>query len=182
MSIMKYIIFLLFLISASAHAEIYQLAIPGEAGMKFYWWPVLPDIEGWHHDRVRSLQFRSNAQAPDGFNFSNAETVIYSKALYKPRTLELTTLEELIKNDQKEFQSRDENISIKEVKPLKTGDGKIMKSFTFSPVSKGNWEQVSYGEEGDFYLIFTISSTSENGFKDGLKYYEQFISNYREKP
>jgi len=44
------------------------------------------------------------------------------------------------------------------------------------------WEKVSYGEEGEFYLIFTLSSRSEQGFKAALKDYELFISRYKETP
>jgi len=52
---MNRLIFLLLLISAPIQAEISKLVIPHETGMKFYWWPVLPEINGWHHDREHGL-------------------------------------------------------------------------------------------------------------------------------
>jgi hypothetical protein len=121
-------------------------------------------------------------QVPDGFTFSNAETVIYARAIYKPRSPETTSLEVLIKDDKDEFLKADPGIAIVETSPLKTADGKTLRSFTFFPKDKGNWEQVSYGEEGDFYLIFTISSRSHAGFLKSSITYAQYIAQYKEGP
>lgn len=173
---------MLLLISASTQAEIYKTAIPSQSGMKFYWWPVLPEIEGWHHDRNFSLMYSSNAQAPDGFTFANAESVIYAKAIFKPGRKSIKTLNELIESDKNEFIKNTKDLIIEEVNSLATSDGKKLKSFTFTPKIKGNWERVSYCEEGDFYLIFTLSSRSKKGYNESLKHYEQFISNYKQKP
>jgi len=179
---MRFIFLTILLVSAQVQAEIYKLAIPSESGMKFYWWPVLPEVEGWHHDREHSLMYSSNAQAPDGFTFANAETVIYSKALYKPRVPETKSIAELIKSDKKEFLSRAPDLIVKKVDPLVTDEGVKLQSFTFFPSSNGNWERVTYGEEGDYYIIFTISSRSKKGYQKSLVDYEKFIGQYKEKP
>jgi len=173
---MKKTIFILAFLLISAHAEIYKLAIPDETGFKFYWWPVLPKVDGWHHDEKYSIRYNINAQAPDGFNFSNAETVIYAKAVYKPRVSE--SLDEFIQNDKKSFLEQNPEMKIKKMASL---NEKHFQSFTFSPSSKGNWEKVSYTEEGDFYLVFTISSRTEKGYKVALKEYEKFVSKYETK-
>lgn len=176
------LILLLFLISAPTQAEIYKTAVPSESGMKFYWWPVLPKIKGWHHERNFSLMYSSNTQAPDGFTFVNSESVIYAKAIFKPRRKNIKSLNELIESDKNEFIKNNKNLIINEVNSLTTSDGNKLKSFTFSPKVKGNWERVSYGEENDFYLIFTLSSRSKNGYSESLKDYEKFISNYKQNP
>jgi len=175
------LIFLLF-VCVPAHAEIEKIAVPCEKKFCFYWWPKLPTVEGWHHDREHSCMYSANAQAPDGYTFANAETVIYAKALYKPRMPETTSLEMLIKDDKNQFLARDPNIVISEAESLTTGDGQVMKSFTFFPKQHGNWEQVSYGEEGDYYLIFTVSSRTKDGYKKTLEAYKKFVSGYKEKP
>ncbi len=95
---------------------------------------------------------------------------------------ETKSLEMLINTDKQQFLSRDPNTLVSEVEPIKTGDGKILKSFTFFPKDKGNWEQVSYGEEGDFYLIFTVSSRTKEGFTKVSGDYRKFINQYKEKP
>lgn len=176
------IIFFLFLcfISHPAQAAIEKTAASCEDGICLHWWPVLPDIEGWHQDEKASYHYKLNAVALDGFTFSNAETVIYARALYKPRIPETKTLEMLITNDQADFLQSDSSIIITETTPLTTGDGKKMKSLTFFPGKSGNWERVSYGEEGDFYLILTISSKTEAGYQKSLPSYKQLIWHYKE--
>jgi hypothetical protein len=171
------IIFLAPLISL---AEIEKVGQPCETGICLAWWPKLAPAKGWHHEREPSLANGANIQVPDGFTFSNAETVIYAKALYKPRTPETTSLEMLIRNDKERLLSSDPGIAIAEAPPLKTKDGKALKSFTFFPNGEGNWEQVTYGEDGDFYLLFTISSRSHAGFLASLKMYEEYIGRYKD--
>ena len=176
---MKKIIITLSILLISLQAEIYKLSIPHETGFKFYWWPVLPKVKGWHHEENYSIKYNINAQAPEGFNFSNAETVIYAKALYKPRVPESKSLDKLIQNDKKQFLEQDSKMKITKVA---SSNEKYFQSFTFFPSSKGNWEKVSYAEEDDFYLVFTISSRTENGYKKSLKGYEEFVSKYKIKP
>ena len=169
-------------LSTAAHAEMEKFFVPSEGAMCFYWWPKLPKIKGWHHERDFSFSYSVNALAPDGFTFANAETVMYVKALYKPRIPETKSLNMLIESDKKDFIASGQNTTISEVAPLTTADGKQLRSFTFSPKQQGNWEQVSYGEEGDYYLIFTVSSRTSTGFKKAVGIYRQLIGQYKEKP
>jgi len=170
------------LLSTAAFAEIEKSAVPCEQKICFFWWPKLPAVKGWHQDRQHSYSYSINAQAPDGYTFANAEAVIYARALYKPRIPETTSLDDLIGKDKKTFLSRDPDIVYAEVEPLKTGDGQSLKSVTIFPKKDGNWERVSYGEEGDFYLIFTVSSRTQEGFTKAIEDYITFIKQYRRKP
>lgn len=164
-----------------AHAAIVKKAIPcDDAKICLYWWPSLPEIEGWHQETESSLQFRFNALAPDGYTFSNADAIIYAKALYKLGAPEIKTLDMLIADDRNEFIESDPSILISETTPLTTGNGQSLKSLTFFPKSAGNWERVSYGEEGDFYLIFTISARNSASYDKAMPTYERMISNYKE--
>lgn len=162
-----------------AHAEIEKFAIPGDKGMQFYWWPKLSVLSGWHQDREHSFQYGANALAPDGYTFQNSETVMYVRAIFKPREPQLTSVESLIEHDKKDFEKNVPGISIQETAELLTADGQKLKSFTFFPTIAGNWERVSYGEEGDFYLLFTISSRSKSGFDAAISSYEKLVSDYR---
>ena len=166
----------------SASAEIEKLVLPCETQLCFYWWPKLPNINGWAHDRQNSYRYRANAQAPVGLNFGNAESVIYAKALYKPRVPEFEKLQSLIDSDIEGFKNNVPGIRIDKSESIIDADGKELVSYTFSPPGSGNWERVSYGEEGDFYLVFTLSSRSESGYKENLPTYYEFINNYKESP
>jgi hypothetical protein len=172
----------LLLVPLSAFSEIEKVGQLCEKGICVAWWPKLTSVKEWHHEREPSFANSVNIQVPNGFTFSNADTVIYAKAIYKPRAPEIKSLDMLIKRDREKFISRDPDIVVTETKNLKTGDGRFLNSFTFFPKSEGNWEQVSYGEEGDFYLIFTISSRSRAGFDETFHVYEQYVGQYKEGP
>jgi hypothetical protein len=174
-------IFLACQISTSV-AEIERIAIPNERAIQFYWWPKLAPIEGWQQDREFSFRYSVNALAPVGKSFANAETVMYAKAVFKPRVPNVKSLEALIASDRKEFLAKVPGITIADAPPLKTADGLKLISLTYTPAGEGNWERVSYLEEGEFYLIFTVSSRTASGYKSAEKSYESLISTYREKP
>lgn len=173
---------LLATIPAVSYAEIEKIAIPCETGLCFYWWPKLPAVKGWHYDRENSLLFSTNAQAPDGFTFKNSETVFYAKALYKPRIPDTNSLTALIEYDKRKFQSHDPTITITEAEALTTKDGKPLKVFVFAPKEKGNWELVAYGEEGEFYVVFTLSSRTKAGYTKNIPVFKQYVMRYAEKP
>jgi len=166
-------------ISSSAYAEIEKIAMPSEKGLSAYWWPKLAPMGGWHQDRGSSLLYGVNALAPDGFTFKNAECVMYARAPYKPRSPEIKSLEAFIESDQRDFEAKVPSVSIQEVAPLSTVDGQKFRSFTFFPTKGGNWERVSYGEEGDFYLIFTVSCRSQTGFDAAASAYEKLVVSYK---
>jgi hypothetical protein len=171
---------ILLLASHTALPEIEKVGRVCGSGICPAWWPKLEPVKGWHHEDAASFANNANVQVSDGFTFSNSETVIYARALYKPRSPEATSLDVLIKNDRDEFLKEDASKEIAKISPLKTKDGKALETYTFFPKATGNWEEVSYGEEGDFYLVFTISSRSHAGFLASRSVYEQYIAQYRE--
>jgi len=172
---------LVVLLTLAAQADIEKIAQVCDSGVCFYWWPKLPQVRGWHQDRERSFQYSINALAPDGFSFANAQTVMYAAAAYKPRIPETRTLNRFIEDDKKHAAASRPAIVITEVESLATGDGQTMRSFTFFPATKGDWEQVSYGEEGDYYLVFTLSSRSKLGFDTSQSAYHELLASYRAK-
>lgn len=172
-------VWLCLLFGSWVHAEIEKIAIPDEEGMLFYWWPKLAPVDGWHQDLQHSYHYNVNALAPEGFTFKNSGTVIYAKAIYKPRRPEITSLEQLIENDIKEFLSDFPDLKIQEAMPLTTADGRQLQSFTFFPVETGNWERVSYGEEGEYFLIFTLSSRTQAGYDSAISSYGKLIAHYQ---
>lgn len=169
-------------VAVPAAAEIEKFAIPSESGMKFHWWPKLSPIAGWQQDSDFSFRYSVNALAPVGVSFANAETVMYAKAVFKPRAPKVKSLEMLIENDKKDFLKNVPGVVIQDAPALISADGRKVVSLTYTPSSSGNWERVSYLEEGEFYLIFTVSSRTQKGFEASAKAYESLISQYREKP
>ena len=164
----------------TAQAAIEKIVIPGEKEMSFAWWPKLPNVAGWHQDRDLSFRYSVNALAPDKATFADAETVMYARAIFKPRDPEIKSLQMLIARDKKDFLKNVPRVEIREAQSLATADGKLFKSFVFFPKNSGNWERVTYGEEGEFFLIFTVSSRSKAGYDANESTYEKLIGLYKE--
>jgi hypothetical protein len=74
-----------------------------------------------------------NALAPNGFTFANAESVMYAKAVHKPRQRDVKSLEMLIAKDRRNFLASIPDLVIEEIATLTTADGqKRRASFTWS--------------------------------------------------
>lgn len=169
------------LFSMTARAEIEQTVTRCDTGTCVYWWPKLPQIRGWHQDKSQSLNSGISAWAPNGRSFVNADAVIYAIATYKPTVPESKSLVNFISADTSRFIISDPSITITEGKALVTADGQKLRSFTFLPESKGSWEVVSYGEEGNYYLTFVLSARSKEGLQQAETAYRQLIAGYRAK-
>ncbi len=177
-----------FALAFPAAAEIEKIAIPGENGLAFRWWPKLTPPKGWKQDMATSFENSVNALTPVGKTFADAPTVMYAKAVFKRRVPDVSSLAEMIVRDKKDFLNNVPDVSIRPTHTLVAADGRMLLSFTYSPKpeakdgSGGNWERVSYLEEGEFYLVFTVSSRTQKDFKASETEYERMVRAYREKP
>lgn len=175
------LIFLFVISTAIAQAEIEKTARTNQQGVSLNWWPKLFIPDGWHQDQEQSINYNANALAPNGFTFKNADAVIYASALYKPRAPEINSVAELIKKDKADFLQDDNTLQILDSGTITTADGIKLISVDFIPRASGNWERVSYGEENDYFLVFTLSARSEASFKSTLGSYNNIISTYKKK-
>ena len=164
---------------SSAHAEIEVVGTDCEGGVCLIFWPQLTAIPGWHYDEAFSPRASVYALAQDGHSFEDSETVIYARAIRKSEVPEIESLQHLIVHDRMQFAENSPDISIRESGLLVSGDGEQWKTFAFVPAKAGNWEQVTYGEDEEFFLVFTISSKSEQGYRDNLVAYVQIIGAYK---
>jgi hypothetical protein len=171
----------LLLISLPSAAEIEKTAIPAGKEVRFLWWPKVMPPSGWHFDQGSSQYFSFNAMAPDGNTFSKSENVIYAKANYKPRSPEIKSLAALIQSDIAGFVESEPGTVAKREGFLKDADGKRLQVVSFTPTRSGNWERVAYGEEGDFYLVFTVSSRTKKGLAASMPAFESMLAGYRER-
>jgi hypothetical protein len=166
-------------------AEIYKLAIPSDQGIELHWWPQLSVPDGWVHDEGASRSTGTNILVPKGQSFSEAPAVMYGEALYKPRMPEVRSLDQLVSEDKRKFQAHVPGILILPLPPLKNGDGRSLRCFSYSPpqrdAGKVSWEWTAYSEEGDFYLIFVVSAKSEAALKTALPSFRRVIATYKEK-
>ena len=160
-----------------ASAEIEKFGRPGTNGLDLVWWPHLPALQGWHHDEEASWKLTANVLVPAGQNFDEAPAIMYANAVFKPRT-EAKTLAEFIANDQKDFKENVPGVKISSLPALPDGDGKNLTTYQFIPSSKGDWEVISYGEEGDFFLVFALNAHSGAAMRATLPAFKSLVRRY----
>ena len=149
----------LWLCCLPALAGIEKIAVPGERTLRFLWWPEVNAPAGWQVDAGASSRYAFRALAPAGQDFSNAGTVMYAKAAYKPRLAPTRDLSDFVAHDVAEFRAEVPGLVVSKAEPIEA-HGRSYRVFRFAPAQgqDGNWECVAYGEDGEFYLTFAISS------------------------
>ena len=170
-----------------AEAEIFKKAlICNDSGQTcFYWWPQLKTQEGWEQEEGASYHFRSNMHIKKGSTFATSESVIYAKALFKERKPEIKSIEALIKDDKESFLKKIPGLKISKVDKYENPAGFKFSMFEFFPPNgAGNWERVAYSEEvdtegNDYFLIFTLSSKSKEGYLSAKESYLGFLDAYK---
>lgn len=172
----------LLLVCGTANAQIQRVAQMCSTGICLYWWPMLPAVPGWHQDLDASYQEAANALAPDGYTFANAPTVMYAKALYKPRVPETSSVAKLIDQDRQEALHADPQQTVVGAGEMSTADGSRLQVYTFFPRGPGTWERVAYGQEGSYFLIFAISSRTKAGYEKAMPAYRFMVTHYGSKP
>ena len=165
-----------------AIAEIERIATTDTGNLSMRSWPKVTPPKGWKHDRPHSVSYGINALAPQRGNFGSARTVMYAKAIPKARERELKSVEMLMERDKRKAVANNPGVSVAAGPPLKTADGKTLASITYAPKGEGNWERVAYGEEGDYYVLFALSSRTRAGYDGAMKSFEALVGSYKEKP
>jgi hypothetical protein len=179
---------LIFVCAFAARAEIVKTAIPNcfKDKICFYWWPKLSPLPGWHTDQRANYANGDgngvNTLVPDGSDFVNTDTVMYAQAVFKERyearNPKSKTLEAFVADDRAAIAQDHNDMKIEEAAPLTTASGQKLRSLTY--FRSGEWERVSYGEEGGYYLLFVINAQTESGYRANMPAYESLVRNYRE--
>ena len=170
------------LLSGAASAQIEKIATPTNSGIKLQWWPKVQPPHGWHFDSGSSHHFSCYAMAPDGSTFSTAETVMYAKADYKPRVPETKSLAQLVAQDISDFHQAYPGMAVTVEPPVLSADHKQFQVITFTPSAGGNWERVAYGENAEFYVLFTVSSRTRGGLERAMPAFKTMVSSYHVGP
>jgi hypothetical protein len=164
--------------AVAAQAEIVKTAdIDCHGRICFHWWPKLAPLPGWHADENVNRRYGFNALIPDGASWSGADTIMYARAVYRESRPDIALLDAFIASDKKSF-ADEKGTLIADAAPVTTGDGAKLRSATYFRVDHKTWERVSYGEEGDYFLLFVVSSFSETAYEKRQADYEQMIRTY----
>ncbi len=79
-----FLFLLLAVVPIPASAEMVRTATIDCKGICLHTWPKLQPIAGWHQDVDASYNFNATAIIPFCLTFSDADTVMYANAVYKP--------------------------------------------------------------------------------------------------
>lgn len=167
------------LLATPAAAEIEKFAIPNSAGYRVYWWPRLPPLAGWTHDEPASRAHRINAYVPVGASFGEAPAVLYARALYKAHIPETRTLAELIRADRTSTLRQAPGTQVTPQPALRDGDGHPLTLVAYTPLSEGSHDLVAFGEEGEFFLVFSLSARSAEDLAAARPDFEALLAAYR---
>lgn len=169
----------LLVLFATAAAKIHKEGRMTDHGIHLYWWPELRVPKGWVHDEDDSLDLTSNVLIPKGATFQNAPSLIYARAFYVPDEKKSERhLRSFIRDDQAPYRRKIKTFRVAEIKPgWKTADGRILRTFRLSYI--GTQEVVCYGSEGDYWLVFVITSKSSSALDRDLPTFREVVEAYR---
>ena len=160
-----------------ATAEIEKTSVMTSNGMKLFWWPRLSIPNGWDRFTDVSHENGCNMLGPKGSTFDNAPAVIYSRAFYLPSKKERGTVQQFIQEDLEEMKDGMPGAIVKEIAPTSTHATKLR---TFSVVKTGKtYEQVCYGIEGPYRILFCVSAKSEAILKKTLPVFQATMAKYK---
>ncbi|PID59251.1 hypothetical protein CSB45_00980 [candidate division KSB3 bacterium] len=169
----------------SAQGRIIKIVVPEEnrmeGGALFLWWPELPAIEWWQQDREASITRGSNVLVPLGADATRAEALIAAQAIEKKLTLCFNLGEFIFYQKRLLLEENDGAVEFVEGTAVTTGDGKKLPGFLFVHKKTGAFEHLFYGEEGNFYTIFSLQARDRKAYLRALHYYKLLLSRYREK-
>jgi len=164
----------LVLLGGLGSAEIEKKARVGKKGIDLYWWPKLKPMKGWVQDTEASYANSMNILVPKGTNFSDAVTVIYGRAEYKSGN----SLAKFIEDDRKEAMA-EHGAKSAEAAPAVISSGQKLKTYDFTPVKTGNWERVAYLREGDYTVVFALSSRTQKDYNACLPTFLNLLKEYK---
>jgi hypothetical protein len=174
----------LLILAPAAFAGIEKFATPSDSGVTFQWWPKVVPPKGWHHDEGSSRYFAFNAIAPDGSTFSKAETVLYAKANFKPRTPKIKNLNAFVSSDVSRLKTEEPSLVVTPEASMPGNGGLVFKVMRFESTKGGTaaWERVAYAEDGDYFLTFAVSSHSRHGLASSAGVFKALLLGYTPGP
>ncbi len=166
-------------------ARIVKIAVPKEKRTErdtlFHWWPELPAINWWRQEREASIASGSNVFVPLGADVTRAEALITARAVEKRLTLCFNLGEFIFYQKRLLLEEDDKAIEFVKSSTVTTGDGKKLLGFIVIHKKTGAVEHLLYGEEGNFYTIFSLKARDRKAYLHALQSYKDLLGRYQGK-
>jgi len=160
------------------HAEIERVGNPTDHGLELLWWPKVVPPADWVHNREVSYENHINMFVPKGEDFADAPAVMYARAIYYEAGSTEQELATAIRDDHAGFQERFPDSQVKEVEAVQTGDGTKLRTYSFTPTTKGHWELVAYGREPKYVLMFCVSAKTKEALEQNRSAFLAMVRSY----
>lgn len=160
-----------------SRAELVRLQLSCDGQTCVYWLPQLPSLPGWHIDAPSQAQ-GTVVLVPDGYSSGNAEYIIYAKAMQKTLLMDQPSLSRFIAQDAEDYKALYPGIKVTEGHPVQTAQHDLLRTLTITPTQSGHWEQVTYHEDGDQFVILVLTAKTDSGFRKARTDYLTLLSRY----
>lgn len=179
----KKLLLSLFLLTAgpqgvqTSNAEILRVQTPCDSRTCVYWLPKLPALPGWHlHTTIEPQD--AVVLVPDGYTYTNAEYIIYARALQKGLLMDRPSLQGFIAQDAEDYKALYPGIKVTEAGVVQTAQHDSLRSLKLTPSKSGPWEQITYHEEGDHFVVVVLTSKTAAGYKKARTEYIELLRRY----
>lgn len=160
-----------------AHAELERVQLPCGGVTCVHFLPKLPSLTGWHIDSEPTSDSGVVALVPDGSTYANAEYIIYARALQKSLLMDQPSLTGFIAQDKDDYQALYPGIKVQEEKPVQTAQ-EALRTLRYTPTKSGHWEQVTYHEDGNHFVVIVLTSKTSAGYSKALNQYLDLLKRY----
>jgi hypothetical protein len=170
-------------------ALVLAAALPAQAGLEpvvgqcdgttcLWHEPTVHAPKGWEFKETASSRYHARAFAPAGSNFANATAVMYAKAV--PKEGQPATLAGFMSQDIASYRGKDAKLKVKTGLAYPDGDGRRLQAVQIIPGADTGmqWQTVAYGEEGAFYLVFSLSASGLVEHDAAVPAFEQMLASY----
>ncbi len=181
--VLQVIVVCICFLEGPAYGRVVKFVLPeGEKSgeLSFYWQPQLPNIEWWEYDNSASLAQKAVVFVPLGADFFSAEAVILARAVER-REACCPTLGEFASFQKERVITAGKNdIELVEKRTSTLGNNNVLRSYLFSSHKTGAVELRFYGEERNFYLVFSLKARTKKAYSRALPTYRRLLRRYFE--
>jgi len=179
----KKLLLSLILLSAGAlwvqtsNAELLRVQTPCDSRTCVYWLPKLPVLPGWHLHTTDEPQ-DAVVLVPDGYTYGNAQYIIYARALQKALLMDRPSLHRFITQDAEDYKALYPGIKVTEAGLVQTAQHNSLRSLKLTPTKSGPWEQITYHEDGDHFVVVVLTSKTAAGYSKARTEYLELLRRY----
>jgi hypothetical protein len=133
---------------------------------------------GWNVDQYYSNYYGMTIFVPNNYTFANSNTAIYIRTYNKSQYAQFPDLNSLINYEIENFKSTMPDVIITKQNPVINSKGGSYQAYNLVSNKESRWQEIIFGDMGNYFIIFTLNSNSALGYDNELPAFKQFIQKY----